>query len=145
VESALRATDPRLPFFEIHTLAEEVDATLWAERVLAWLSTAFAIVAAVLAAMGVYATLAYAIAQSKLEIGIRMALGAAPLELARLLSARPMLVASLGVAVGAAAFYAASPPVPKCSFWHFGHRSARRNRWRGLGSVHRAGHDDGCG
>jgi hypothetical protein len=109
VESALRAIDPRLPFFEIHTLAEEVNGTLWAERVLAWLSTAFAIVAAVLAAMGVYATLAYAIAQSKREIGIRMALGAAPLEVARLLSARPMLVASLGVAAGAAAFYAASP------------------------------------
>jgi ABC-type antimicrobial peptide transport system permease subunit len=109
VESALRAIDPRLPFFEIHTLAEEVDGTLWAERVLAWLSTAFAIVAAALAAMGVYATLAYAIAQSKREIGIRMALGAAPLEVARLLSARPMMVAGLGVAAGAAAFYAASP------------------------------------
>ena len=109
VESALRAIDPRLPFFEIHTLAEEVDGTLWAERVLAWLSTAFAFAAAVLAAMGVYATLAYAIAQSKREIGIRMALGAAPLEVARLLSARPMMVASLGVAAGAAAFYAASP------------------------------------
>jgi len=109
VESALRAIDPRLPFFEIHTLAEEVDGTLWAERVLAWLSTAFAIVAAVLAAMGVYATLAYAIAQSKREIGIRLALGAGPLEVARLLSARPMMVAGMGVAVGAAAFYAASP------------------------------------
>ena len=109
VESALRAIDPRLPFFEIHTLAEEVDGTLWAERVLAWLSTAFAFAAAVLAAMGVYATLAYAIAQSKREIGIRMALGAAPLEVARLLSALPMMVASLGVAAGAAAFYAASP------------------------------------
>jgi predicted permease len=109
VENALRALDPRLPFFEIHTLAEEVDASLWAERVLAWLSTAFAIVAAVLAAMGVYATLAYAIAQGKREIGIRTALGASPVDVARLLSARPMLVATIGVAAGAAAFYAVSP------------------------------------
>jgi predicted lysophospholipase L1 biosynthesis ABC-type transport system permease subunit len=109
VEDALRAIDSRLPFFEIHTLAEEVDASLWAERVLAWLSTAFASVAAVLAAMGVYATLAYAIAESKREIAIRVALGAPPVEVARLLSARPMLVATLGVVAGAAVFYAISP------------------------------------
>ena len=42
----------------LHTLAEEVDASLWAERVLAWLSTPFDVVAAVLAAISVYATLA---------------------------------------------------------------------------------------
>jgi predicted permease len=108
VESALRTIDPRLPFFEIHTLAEEVDATLWAERVLAWLSTIFAIAAAVLATMGVYATLAYAIAQGRREIGIRMALGARPVDLARLLAARPMLVASMGVAAGTVAFQAVS-------------------------------------
>lgn len=109
VENALGAIDPRLPFFEIHTLAEEVDASLWAERVLAWLSTAFAIVAAMLSAIGVYATLAYAIAQGKREIGIRMALGARPVDVARLLAARPMLVASMGVAAGTVAFHAVSP------------------------------------
>jgi hypothetical protein len=58
---------------------------------------------------GVYATLANAIAQSKREIGIRMALGASPVGVAHLLSARPMLVTTLGVAAGAAAFYAVSP------------------------------------
>jgi putative ABC transport system permease protein len=63
----------------------------------------------VLAAMGVYATLAYAIAQGKREIGIRMALGAPPVDVARLLAAQPMLVAAMGVAAGAAAFYAVSP------------------------------------
>jgi predicted permease len=109
VENALRAIDPRLPFYEIRTLAEEVDASLWAERVLAWLSTAFAIVAAVLAAIGVDATLTYAIAQGKREIGIRMALGALPADVARLLSMRPMMVATLGVAAGTAGFYAVSP------------------------------------
>jgi len=109
VENALRAIDPRLPFCEIRTLAQEVDASLWAERVLAWLSTAFAIVAAVLAAIGVYATLTYAIAQGKREIGIRMALGALPADVARLLSTRPMVVATLGVTAGTAGFYAVSP------------------------------------
>ena len=106
---ALDAIDSGLPFYDVHTLAEEVDTTLWAERVLAWLSGAFAIVAAALATMGVYATLAYAIAQSRREIGIRVALGARAGDVLRLFSARPMRFAGLGVALGAAAFYAAAP------------------------------------
>src|SRR4029077_12496050 len=92
-----------------HTLAEEVDASLWAERVLAWLSTAFSITAAVLAALGIYGTLAYAIAQRKREVGIRVALGAGAADVARLLSAQPLLFTGVGIAAGAAAFYAATP------------------------------------
>src|SRR5882762_7786724 len=57
VRHVLRSMDPRLPFEEIHTLAEEVDASLWPERTLAWLSAAFSVVAAVLAALGVFAAL----------------------------------------------------------------------------------------
>ena len=109
VRGALNTMDPRLPFYEIHTLAEEVDATLWAERLLAWLSGVFAVIAAVLAVMGVYATLAYAIAQSRREIGIRVALGAQTGDVLRMLSSRPLRFASLGVMLGAAGFYAAAP------------------------------------
>jgi predicted permease len=109
VRGVLNTMDPRLPFYEIHTLAEEVDATLWAERLLAWLSGAFAVIAAVLAVMGVYATLAYAIAQSRREIGIRVALGAQTGDVLRMLSSRPLRFASFGVLLGAAGFYAAAP------------------------------------
>jgi predicted permease len=109
VRKALYAIDPRLPFYEIHTLAEEVDATLWAERLLAWLSAIFSTVAAVLATLGVYATLAYAIAQSRREIGIRVALGAHAADLFRLFSARPLRFAALGVALGIPGFFAATP------------------------------------
>ena len=105
----LNQIDPRLPFYEIRTLAEEVDATLWAERLLAWLSSAFAAVAAVLATLGVYATLAYAIAQSRKEIGIRVVLGARAADVLRLFSARPMRFAGLGVLLGVTGFYAATP------------------------------------
>jgi ABC-type antimicrobial peptide transport system permease subunit len=101
--------DPRLPFYEIRTLAEEVDRTLWAERLLAWLSGVFAVIAAVLAAMGVYATLAYAIVQSRREIGIRVALGAQTGDVLRLLSPRPLRFAGLGVLLGVTGFYAATP------------------------------------
>jgi predicted permease len=109
VRGILNTMDPRLPFYEIRTLAEEVDATLWAERLLAWLSGVFAAIAAVLAVMGVYATLAYAIAQSRREIGIRVALGAQTGDVLRLLSSRPLRFAGLGVLLGVAAFYVAAP------------------------------------
>jgi predicted permease len=109
VRRVLNQIDPRLPFYEIRTLSEEVDATLWAERLLAWLSSVFAAAAAVLVTLGVYATLAYAIAQSRREIGIRMALGARAADVLRLFSARPMRIAGLGVLLGLAGFYAATP------------------------------------
>jgi len=109
VRKALDAIDPRLPFYEIRTLAEEVNATLWAERLLAWLSTLFSCVAAVLATLGVYATLAYAIAQSRREIGIRVALGARAIGILRLFSARPVRFAGVGVVLGLAGFYGAMP------------------------------------
>ncbi|HEV2689612.1 MAG TPA: ABC transporter permease [Bryobacteraceae bacterium] len=109
VRKSLNAIDPRLPFYEIHTLAEEVNSTLWAERLLAWLSAIFSGVAAVLATLGVYATLAYAITQSRREIGIRVALGAGASDVLRLFSARPVRFAALGVLLGLAGFYAARP------------------------------------
>lgn len=109
VRGALNSMDPRLPFYEVRTLAAEVDATLWAERLLAWLSGVFAVIAAVLAAMGVYAALAYAIAQGRREIGIRVALGAQTADVLRLLSSRPLRFAGLGALLGLAGFYAATP------------------------------------
>lgn len=109
VRRALNKIDPRLPFYEVHTLAGEVDATLWAERLLAWLSAVFSGVAAVLATLGVYATLAYAIAQSRREIGIRVALGAGAGDILRRFSARPLRYAALGMTLGIAGFWAATP------------------------------------
>lgn len=109
VRGVLNTMDPRLPFYEIRTLAEEVDRTLWAERLLAWLASVFAAIAAVLAVMGVYATLAYAIAQSRREIGIGVALGAQPGDVLRLLSSRPLRFAGFGVILGVAGFCAVAP------------------------------------
>jgi predicted permease len=109
VRKALYGIDPQLPFYEIHTLAEEVDATLWAERLLAWLSAIFSGAAAVLATLGVYGTLAYAIAQSRREIGIRLAIGARTADVLRLFSARPLCFAALGVTLGVVGFQGATP------------------------------------
>ena len=109
VRRVLHSIDPRLPFDEIHTLAEEVDASLWPERTLAWLSAAFSIAATVLAGLGVFGALAYAIAQMKREIGIRVALGAPPSAVIRLLLAKPAMFAGAGVAAGLAAMLTLAP------------------------------------
>lgn len=109
VRRLLHSIDPRLPFDEMHTLAEEVQASLWPERTLAWLSVTFSVAAAALAALGVFSALVYAIAQMKREIGIRVALGAPPAAVVRLLSAKPMMFAGAGVAGGLAAFLLLAP------------------------------------
>jgi putative ABC transport system permease protein len=62
-----------------------------------------------LAALGVFGALSYAIAQMKREIGIRVALGAPPADVVRILSARPMMFAGLGVAAGVVAFFFLAP------------------------------------
>jgi hypothetical protein len=105
----LQSIEPRLPFDEIHTLAAEVNASLWPDRTLAWLSIAFGTGTAALAALGVFATLSYAVAQSKREIGIRTALGASPGDVIRVLSVRPLLFACIGVVAGIGSFMFLAP------------------------------------
>jgi predicted permease len=105
-QGVLRSLDSRLPFYEIHTLEEEVDASLWQETLLAWLSSVFAAAAAALAGVGLYGMLAYAVTQRKREIGIRMALGAEPGNIARLVSWQALWPVAAGIAVGTAAFAA---------------------------------------
>lgn len=109
VRRTLAELEPALPFYEIHTLRAEVDDSLWAERVLAWLSSSFGLAAMALVLMGIYATLAFAVAQARREVGIRMALGAQSSDILWLLSARPLLFVIAGAILGAASFLAASP------------------------------------
>ncbi len=109
VRRALRAIDPRLPFYDVGTLHESVQDSIWPERALAWLSTVFSLTAVMLAMIAVYGTLAYAISQGRREIGIRMVLGAWTPDILRINSARPMAFVGLGIAAGVAVFYGALP------------------------------------
>ncbi len=108
VRGLLRSLDARLPFYEIHTLQQEVDASLWQERLVAALSSVFGMMAAALAGIGLYGMLAQAVAQRKREIGIRMALGALPGAIVRLVSWQAMAPVVAGVVIGLAAFVMAS-------------------------------------
>jgi predicted permease len=100
VRELLHSLDPQLPIIETHTLHEEVETSLWQERQLAWLSTVFGAVAALLAAIGLYGTLDYAVKSRTREIGVRMALGARPGQIAALLSRATVLLVASGSMLG---------------------------------------------
>jgi predicted permease len=111
VREALRSIDPQLPIVEIHTLAEEVSASLWSERLVATLATIFGALAALLTAVGLYGLLAYAVAQRTREIGIRMALGARLSDISHTIGGQALAMVACGLIVGIAAAFLAAPAV----------------------------------
>ena len=76
VRRELRDTAPDVPVFSLTTLDEQVDAGLVRERIVSTLSAWFGVFALLLASMGLYGRLVYAVAERTREIGIRLALGA---------------------------------------------------------------------
>jgi len=103
VRAALAALDPALPFTEIHTLTEEVEASVAPERLTAVLAACFAVFAALLAAAGIYGVLAFAVELRRREIGIRMALGARPGQIGALLGRQTAVMLVCGIAAGGGA------------------------------------------
>jgi predicted permease len=108
VQQALRSLDPELPFIEVRTLREEVEASLWQERLLAALSSAFGGIAALLASIGLYGALDYAVKSRTREIGVRMALGAQPARIVSLLSRETLVLVAGGSALGLCAYAVAA-------------------------------------
>jgi len=84
----------------VYTLDEQVDTLLLQERLVAWLSSFFAGLAVLLASVGLYGLLGYAVVRRTREIGIRMALGATPRSVLSMIVREGLWLAVLGVGVG---------------------------------------------
>jgi predicted permease len=95
-----RALDPEVPLFEVRTMSDRLDRSLWMRRAYSWLFAAFAFVALVLSASGIYGVVSYAVSQRTQEIGVRMAVGARPVQVLRQVLAGGMALAAGGIALG---------------------------------------------
>jgi predicted permease len=102
VRKAILALDPGLPLDDVHTMQSRIDDTLVVRRSPAVLAGIFSGVALLLAAIGTYGVLAYAVGQRKREIGVRMALGAQPSQVLSLFMAFGATLLGIGVALGIA-------------------------------------------
>jgi ABC-type antimicrobial peptide transport system permease subunit len=92
-------------------LDDQVNAALIQERIVAMLSGFFGGLALLLAGLGLYGVTSYAVGRRRTEIGIRMALGAAPGSVVRMVLSRVAVLVGLGVAIGSAISYWVSPLV----------------------------------
>jgi putative ABC transport system permease protein len=100
VLTRLYAVDAAQPVFDVKTMDQRVSASLAPQRFQLWLIAAFAAIAIVLAAVGVYGVMTFLVTQRAREIGIRMAIGARPAQVQRLVLAETAGLAIASAAVG---------------------------------------------
>jgi predicted permease len=105
IQRRWQEASPNVPLYAIHTGEEHVKMSLAPQRLAAGLMTSFAILAAVVASVGLYGVVAYGVTRRRREISIRMALGAEPAMVVRRILGQALSLTALGLVLGTGATY----------------------------------------
>lgn len=119
--AAVARVDPLLPVVDLRTLPQTIAQNLAAERFVGTLAMAFAVLATALAALGLYGVLSFTLAQRRRELGLRLALGAEPARLARMLLAQVTRMTMTGIGIGVIAALALGRAAQSLLFGLDGH------------------------
>jgi putative ABC transport system permease protein len=106
VIATVRRVNPNVPVYAVKTITEQIEAALSQERMMALLLAVFGGAALLLASVGIYGVVSFAVAQRTHEIGIRLALGANSVDVVKLVVKQGMTMAVAGVAVGLSCAFA---------------------------------------
>ncbi len=102
VRAMVRQIDPTISFVTATTIQDRIQPQLRSWRIGAMMFSLFAVMALVVAAIGTFSIVAYLVEQRRHEVGVRIALGARPAHIVRLMLRGPVVTTALGAAVGAA-------------------------------------------
>ena len=100
LRSALAEIDPNQPLVKVRTMEDNMATTVAQPRFRTWLIGIFAVLALMLAAVGIYGVMSYTVTQRTSEIGIRVTLGAQPHDVFRIIVGEGLRFALIGVGIG---------------------------------------------
>jgi ABC-type antimicrobial peptide transport system permease subunit len=101
-DPALKRVDQKLQLTDIRTLSDHLSRSILRERMLGRLSALFGALSLILVCVGVYGVMAFQVARRQKEIGVRMALGARPIQVTRMVLAETLVPVGAGIALGIA-------------------------------------------